>query len=103
MLHRVFARAEQVGDGGMNHDAEHQAGAFDPRPQLLDVVEAVLFGAGEVAIDAGVREVRDGFLVEYVFRFLKFKVLPGLERLVNREPKASVLSWDIRGGERSPR
>ena len=58
MLHRVFARAKQVGDGRVDHDAEHQAGAFDSRPQLLDVVEAILFGAGEVAVDTGVREVR---------------------------------------------
>src|SRR5437870_3166108 len=46
VFHRVFARAKQVSDGGMNRDAEHQPGAFDPRPQLLDVVEAVLLGAG---------------------------------------------------------
>src|SRR5205823_13744056 len=73
MLHRVFARAKQIGDGGVDDDAEHQAGAFDSGPQLLDVVEAVLLGAGEVAVDAGVREMRDGLLVEQVFRFLNWR------------------------------
>src|SRR5439155_41011 len=73
VFHRVFARAKQISDGGVDDHAEHQAGAFDPGPQLLNVVEAVLFGAGQVAVDAGMRQVRGWFLVEPLFRLLNWR------------------------------
>src|SRR2546426_685473 len=73
MFHRVFARAEQISDGRMDHDAEDQAGAFDLGAELLDVVEAVLLGAGEVAVDAGMREVQGRFVVKPLFRLLNWR------------------------------
>ena len=59
MLHRVFARAKQVGDGHVDERSKDQAGALDPGPQPLDVIEAVLLRAVQVAVDAGVREIRN--------------------------------------------
>ena len=63
MLHGVFPCAEEIGDSQVDDGPEHHAGVVDSRPQALDIIQTVLLRAGELPVDAGVREVREGFLV----------------------------------------
>ena len=61
---------EEVGEGDMDHRPEDQPRALHFGPEVLQVVEAVLGGTGEVTVDAGMREMRGALLIERLFPLL---------------------------------
>jgi hypothetical protein len=69
-VHGIRAVLEKIGEGKVDDCPEDQSRTLKPGPELFHVVEAVLGGAGEVAVDAGVREMRGAILIEHLFPLL---------------------------------